>query len=132
MVQLDPTRAEKQERIDGLRRQHVVDHVTVTKLRAKGVADDEAIAGLEQQHVVDQELIADLQTQGLLDQEKIANLETALVTARRIGAALGVLMEREKLTDVQAFDRLRAASQHRHMKLRDVADWLVQTGELPS
>jgi AmiR/NasT family two-component response regulator len=34
---------------------------------------------------------------------------------------MGVLMERHKVTDAQAFDRLREASQRGNVKLRDFA-----------
>jgi hypothetical protein len=60
------------------------------------------------------------------------HLEQALVSSRRIGAAMGVLMSRLRLTDDQAFDALRTASQHSHRKLRDVAEDVLLTGELPS
>jgi AmiR/NasT family two-component response regulator len=40
-------------------------------------------------------------------------------------------MERERLSSDQAFDILRRASQHLNVKLRDVAQYLVDTGERP-
>jgi AmiR/NasT family two-component response regulator len=40
-------------------------------------------------------------------------------------------MEREHITSDQAFDMLRRASQHLNVKLRDVAQQLVDTGETP-
>jgi AmiR/NasT family two-component response regulator len=61
---------------------------------------------------------------------KIANLELALVSARRIGMALGILMTRHGLTDQQAFERLRAASQTRRVKLRELAEQVIFTGTL--
>jgi len=60
------------------------------------------------------------------------NLEVALQSNREIGIAIGVLIERHKITDTQAFDLLRAASQRTHRKLRDIAADLVLTGELPA
>jgi AmiR/NasT family two-component response regulator len=45
---------------------------------------------------------------------------------------MGILMERLKVTEDQAFDVLRAASQRNHIKLRDVAERLILTGELPT
>lgn len=59
------------------------------------------------------------------------NLERALVTRESIGQALGILMERERITADQAFDVLRRASQRLNVKLRDVAEGLVATGERP-
>ena len=48
-----------------------------------------------------------------------------------IDRAIGILMERHKLTDDQAFTVLTRTSQNRNTKLRDVADELVTTGLLP-
>ena len=69
-----------------------------------------------------------------LDQaeNKAANLERALASNRQIGAAMGILMARLHLTDAQAFDLLRKTSQNRHRKLRDIADEVMMTGELPA
>jgi GAF domain-containing protein len=66
------------------------------------------------------------------DEERRAeNLNAALGTRETIGEALGILMERERITADQAFDILRRASQHLNIKLRDVAQNLVDTGESP-
>ena len=40
-------------------------------------------------------------------------------------------MERERISANQAFDILRRASQHLNIKLRDIAQDLVDTGEDP-
>ena len=48
-----------------------------------------------------------------------------------IGQAQGILMERERITADQAFDLLRRSSQHLNVKLRDVAQELVDTGAVP-
>lgn len=61
---------------------------------------------------------------------KAANLEVALHTSRHTGIAIGILMARQRLTEDQAFEALRAASQHRQVKLRDVAAEVVLTGSL--
>lgn len=66
-----------------------------------------------------------------LHQDKATNLVQALENSRMIGAAIGILMARELCTQDEAFDRLRAASQHTHRKLRDIADQVTQTGTLP-
>lgn len=67
-------------------------------------------------------------------QDKIDNLERALQNSRRIGTAIGILMATYKVTDEQAFDLLRIASQTRHRKLADLAEDVLLTGalELPS
>jgi hypothetical protein len=63
-------------------------------------------------------------------QNRIANLERALVTNRRIGMALGVLMARHGLTEEQAFDRLRDQSSRRNVKLAAIAEEVIYTGDL--
>jgi hypothetical protein len=59
------------------------------------------------------------------------NLQSALVSREIIGQAEGILIEREKITADQAFDVLRRASQNLNIKLREVAQYLVETGEVP-
>ena len=66
------------------------------------------------------------------DEERRAeNLHQALLTRELIGQAQGILMERERVTAEQAFDVLRRASQHLNLKLREVAETLVETGQTP-
>jgi GAF domain-containing protein len=65
-------------------------------------------------------------------ERRVANLHAALATREVIGQAQGILMERERITAWQAFDILRRASQHLNVKLRDVAQSLVDTGEQPN
>ena len=59
------------------------------------------------------------------------NLQAALATREVIGQAKGILMERERITPDQAFEILRRSSQYLNVKLRDVAQLLVDTGERP-
>ena len=59
-------------------------------------------------------------------------LQQALVTRSLIGQAQGILMERERISADQAFDVLRRASQNLNIKLREVAQRLVDTGEAPT
>ena len=56
------------------------------------------------------------------------NLEIALLSSRTIGAAIGILMERFKLTADQAWERLRWLSQDLNRPLADLAGELVGTG----
>ena len=49
---------------------------------------------------------------------------------REIGVALGILMSRHLITQAQAFDLLRMASQHTHRKLREIATEVAETGML--
>lgn len=65
--------------------------------------------------------------------EQVQQLERALQSNRGIGVAVGVLMNQYKVTQAEAFDLLRMASQHGHRKLVDVALDVAETGmlELP-
>jgi GAF domain-containing protein len=63
---------------------------------------------------------------------KAAHLERALASNRRIGMAVGILMYAHRITDEQAFDLMRTISQHTDQKVREVADYVVSTGELPA
>ncbi len=67
-----------------------------------------------------------------LDEARTENLNRALRTRELIGQAQGILMERERITSDQAFDVLRRASQRMNVKLREVAEALVETGESPT
>jgi GAF domain-containing protein len=60
------------------------------------------------------------------------NLQAALESRAVIDQAKGVLMERHKLTADQAFQLLAQASMNANKKVRDIADHLVSTGELPA
>lgn len=55
---------------------------------------------------------------------RIAHLNHALDTRDVIGQAKGILMERFRLDDEQAFERLRRSSQETNIKLADVARWV--------
>jgi AmiR/NasT family two-component response regulator len=61
----------------------------------------------------------------------IEHLEHALETREVIGMAKGVIMVNEKVTPDDAFAVLVVASQHRNVKLRDVAAEVVETGVSP-
>jgi len=62
--------------------------------------------------------------------ELAGNLQAALESRAVIDQAKGILMERHKLTAEQAFELLAQASMRGNIKLRDVADHLVRTGDL--
>jgi hypothetical protein len=63
---------------------------------------------------------------------RIDDLIAALSTQETIGQAEGILIERERITSSQAFDVLRRASQDLNIKLREVATYVVETGEIPT
>ena len=63
-------------------------------------------------------------------EEDLAHMRKAMLSRAVIEQAKGILMERHKVTDDQAFTILARASQQSNVKLRDVAADLVQTGAL--
>lgn len=63
--------------------------------------------------------------------KRLTCLERALRSQQVIGQAQGRLMQRERVTADQAYTLLRRASQHLNVKLREVADCVARTGEVP-
>jgi GAF domain-containing protein len=66
-----------------------------------------------------------------INADKAEHLRMALESNRRIGMAIGILMALHRVSDTQAFDMLRIASQHTHVKLREVAEEVILTGAAP-
>ncbi|MCG8970827.1 MULTISPECIES: GAF and ANTAR domain-containing protein [Streptomyces] len=54
-----------------------------------------------------------------------ADVRTALISRSVIDQAVGILMARERIDAQRAMERLRRASQHTNIKLRDLCDELV-------
>jgi AmiR/NasT family two-component response regulator len=63
--------------------------------------------------------------------ELVFNLRRAVASRQQIGQAVGILMERHKIDEDVAFDRLVAASQQGQIKLRELAARITATGEEP-
>jgi len=66
----------------------------------------------------------------MLANNRARNLKRALESNRDIGVAIGVLMHEHRLSQAQAFDVLRAASQDSNRKLAEIAVEVVDTGTL--
>lgn len=115
---MDPTRAEMQAKIDALERQ--------------GTADRGAISDLENQVSLDQTLIERLEATGEIERVEAESLRIALATCRRVGVAVGVLMTSRRISQAAAFDVLQLASANSGRSLRDAADYLTLTGDLPT
>ncbi|MFC9691108.1 GAF and ANTAR domain-containing protein [Kribbella sp. NPDC056951] len=83
-------------------------------------ADDEAIAHILARH-------ASVAVATARNDETM----TAAVDARKlVGQAMGILMERFDLDETQAFETLKRYSQEHNIKLRDVAQELIDTRKL--
>ena len=64
--------------------------------------------------------------------DDLTQLRTVMLSRALIEQAKGILMERHKIKEDEAFTILTHASQRTNTKLRDVAAELVRTGALPS
>jgi AmiR/NasT family two-component response regulator len=90
--------------------------------RTPGAFDDESVdIGL---------LFASHAAVALAGAEHEQHLREAVATRDLIGQAKGILMERYKLTAVEAFGLLVRASNATNHKLREIADELTTTGEM--
>ncbi|GAB3872606.1 ANTAR domain-containing protein [Terrabacter terrigena] len=61
-----------------------------------------------------------------------ANLERAVESHRLVGQAMGILIERHRIVSEEAFDILRRTSQDHNVKLREVAQRVIESGSEPS
>ncbi|HEX5907620.1 MAG TPA: ANTAR domain-containing protein [Propionibacteriaceae bacterium] len=59
------------------------------------------------------------------------NLNRAVAARHGVGLAQGILMARRQLTADEAFTLLRRRSQNSHVKLRTIAQIVIQSGDLP-
>jgi response regulator NasT len=64
-------------------------------------------------------------------EEEINELRGALTSSRTIGVAIGMLIATLHISREQAFELLRLASQHSNLKVRDIAEYMAETGQLP-
>jgi hypothetical protein len=59
-------------------------------------------------------------------EREVNGLRTALGTRTLIGKALGIIIEREGVNETEAFEMLKNMSQHRNVKMRDLAARMVE------
>jgi GAF domain-containing protein len=62
---------------------------------------------------------------------EVKTLREAVQTRTRIGQAIGIVMERYQIPEQQAFAFLTRLSQHRNVKLRHIADELIEANGKP-
>ncbi|WP_353508055.1 ATP-binding protein [Intrasporangium sp.] len=97
--------------------------------RPRVVATDERIVGdllgqafaLAVDRVVAANTFADRET----------HMARAIESHRLIGQAIGILIERHRVTPAEAFAKLKKASQDRNIKLREIAARVIETGAEP-
>ena len=71
-------------------------------------------------------------TLALAGSQRESQLRTGLNTRDMIGMAKGILIERFKITPDVSFRVLARLSQHSNIKLRDIAEAIVTTGDVPA
>jgi transcriptional regulator with GAF, ATPase, and Fis domain len=77
-------------------------------------------------------LLASHAAVALASARTIDQLEHAMDSRHAIGEAMGILMERHRLSEDDAFSVLRRISQHHNIKLRDVAQRVRAEGTEPA
>jgi hypothetical protein len=107
-----------------LRADAVSDTALIESLRADAVSDGAIITGLCADALDHRATIAALQ-------HDVAELEAALLNARRIGGAIGALMATRHVTESEALQLLVHAGLRSGRKVRDVADDVLRTAEVP-
>lgn len=108
--------------------------VEASTLRADASDDrddqqDDRMDGLQDHVTLDRQMIAELQAEGLVSTKHAADLEVAMRTARKIGAAIGIVMAGQQVDEESAFATLAKASQNANVKLRVLAEEVVSTGD---
>jgi GAF domain-containing protein len=63
--------------------------------------------------------------------DMLRHMRRAIDSRTTIGQACGILIERHRIRPEEAFEMLVRASQRNHLKLRDIAARLVETGQEP-
>ena len=63
--------------------------------------------------------------------DRETHMARAIESHRLIGQAIGILIERHRVTPAEAFTRLKKASQDRNIKLREIAARVIETGAEP-
>jgi glucose-6-phosphate-specific signal transduction histidine kinase len=60
---------------------------------------------------------------------EVDGLKVALASRTVIGIALGIIIEREHVTESEAFQILKRKSQHSNVKLRDIAAQMAEDAQ---
>ena len=74
--------------------------------------------------------LTELRTRAETAEHRADNLERALTSNRRIGMAIGILLERLHVPEEEAFELLREESMRQNVRLAQVAEQVVYTGTL--
>ena len=121
-----------QRQIDDLTERLDANHTNLEGLRDRADTAETRADNMEAREMLDREMIAELQAEGQLSREHAAQMEAALSSSRMIGAAIGIIMASRLVSQNEAFDILKQASQRSNRKLRDLASEIVETGTIGS
>jgi ANTAR domain len=127
-----PTRGDLLGHIDDLEAREATNRETIGHLEDQGDTDRKLIGHLEAQALLDSALIEQLEASGEIERFEVKGLRVALSTCRRIGAAIGFVMATRQVSQDEALRTLSQASQDTNRKLRDVADYVTLTGDVPT
>jgi hypothetical protein len=99
----------------------------IAYLRVEHHGDLSRIEVLEGLGVVDRGVITQHELEGVINRAQIVNLENALASCRRIGAAMGIIMTKQQLTEEQAFMALRRTGRTTDRTMVDLAHDILGT-----
>jgi GAF domain-containing protein len=139
MVRIDDLNQEKRwPRFTAEAREHGVSSVLSFRLYVGGRTTGSLSLFSSKPHAFDSEaevmgeLFATHAAIAMRGAEQTDTLHEALRTRDVIGQAKGLLMERLKITEQQAFAMLVDVSQRRNRKLRDIASAIMFDGQIPT
>lgn len=89
-------------------------------------------AGLSEESVDSGLAYASLASVALVASRSATALDNAVEARHRIGIAQGILMNRYSISQEAAFELLRRYSNESNVKLRQIALWVGEVGDLPS
>lgn len=121
-------REDLQQIVDALMGEVAENRHSIEALQVRADAADVRADKSEALAAVDREMLAELHADGILSQEHAAQMEEALRSSRIIGAAIGMIMASRMISQDEAFQVLKVASQRSNVKLRQLANGLVETG----
>jgi chromosome segregation ATPase len=96
---------------------------------ARSAGDQVRLTNLEARLTINDRILSELLMEGLINHEQADHLQDALRTSRRIGAAIGLVMAADKVSEQEAFAILSRRSQDTNVKVRVLADEIVTSGD---
>lgn len=114
-----------QDQIDALAELVKANRTDIESLTHRAEAAEARADAADTRADIDREMIAELHRDGVVSRQHAEQMEEALRSSRTIGAAIGLIMGSRQVSDTEAFDVLKLASQNSNRKLRELAAELV-------